>query len=148
MGLCKQPLILGYLLGGVLVGPNLGLELVRSHESVAEIANLGLVFLLFMCLGGAFLSACMRFGGRRCSEGPEGLGPKEFSCFGGDFVEQDRVKRVLKAADHLIHLAVVRANDSVFSHPAFTRAEVSRKFRRGGSCHILEVNTNCKHLAK
>ncbi|CAK9044810.1 Glutathione-regulated potassium-efflux system protein KefC (K(+)/H(+) antiporter) [Durusdinium trenchii] len=48
VGLCKQPLILGYLLGGVLVGPNLGLELVRSHESVAEIANLGLVFLLFM----------------------------------------------------------------------------------------------------
>lgn len=48
VGLCKQPLILGYLLGGVLVGPNLGLELVHSHESVAEIANLGLVFLLFM----------------------------------------------------------------------------------------------------
>ena len=44
----RQPLILGYLLGGVLVGPNLGLELVHSHESVAEIANLGLVFLLFM----------------------------------------------------------------------------------------------------
>jgi Kef-type K+ transport system membrane component KefB len=35
-------------LGGVLVGPNLGLELGHSHESVAEIANLGLVFLLFM----------------------------------------------------------------------------------------------------
>lgn len=48
VGLFKQPLILGYLLGGVLVGPNLGLELVHSHESVAEIANLGLVFLLFM----------------------------------------------------------------------------------------------------
>ena len=30
------------------MGPNLGLELVHSHESVAEIANLGLVFLLFM----------------------------------------------------------------------------------------------------
>lgn len=44
----RQPLILGYLLGGVLVGPNLGLELVHSHESVAETANLGLVFLLFM----------------------------------------------------------------------------------------------------
>jgi len=48
VGLCKQPLILGYLLGGVVVGPNLGLDLVHSHENVAEIANLGLVFLLFM----------------------------------------------------------------------------------------------------
>ena len=48
VGLCKQPLILGYLLGGVLVGPNLGLGLVHTHEEVAEIANLGLVFLLFM----------------------------------------------------------------------------------------------------
>ncbi|CAE8650932.1 unnamed protein product, partial [Polarella glacialis] len=48
VGLCKQPLILGYLLGGVLVGPKIGLDLVHSHESVAEISSLGLVFLLFM----------------------------------------------------------------------------------------------------
>ncbi|CAJ1347786.1 unnamed protein product, partial [Effrenium voratum] len=48
VGLCKQPLILGYLLGGVVVGPEMGLSLVESHEQVAEIANLGLVFLLFM----------------------------------------------------------------------------------------------------
>lgn len=48
VGLCKQPLILGYLLGGVVVGPNLGLDLVHTHEAVSEIANLGLVFLLFM----------------------------------------------------------------------------------------------------
>ncbi|CAE7818279.1 KEA5, partial [Symbiodinium necroappetens] len=48
VGVLKQPLILGYLLGGVLVGPNLGLDLVHSHDNVAEIANLGLVFLLFM----------------------------------------------------------------------------------------------------
>ena len=30
------------------MGPNLGLDLVHTHEAVAEIANLGLVFLLFM----------------------------------------------------------------------------------------------------
>ncbi|CAK9073335.1 Glutathione-regulated potassium-efflux system protein KefC (K(+)/H(+) antiporter), partial [Durusdinium trenchii] len=30
------------------VGPNLGLDLVHTHEAVSEIANLGLVFLLFM----------------------------------------------------------------------------------------------------
>eukprot|EP00440_Ansanella_granifera_P023709 gb/GFBE01025751.1/.p1 GENE.gb/GFBE01025751.1/~~gb/GFBE01025751.1/.p1 ORF type:complete len:801 (+),score=204.52 gb/GFBE01025751.1/:1-2403(+) len=48
VGIFKQPLILGYLLGGVLVGPNFGLDLVHGHESVAEISNLGLVFLLFM----------------------------------------------------------------------------------------------------
>eukprot|EP00931_Biecheleriopsis_adriatica_P049456 TRINITY_DN28610_c0_g1_i1.p1 TRINITY_DN28610_c0_g1~~TRINITY_DN28610_c0_g1_i1.p1 ORF type:complete len:904 (+),score=166.38 TRINITY_DN28610_c0_g1_i1:139-2850(+) len=48
VGLAQQPLILGYLLGGILVGPQIGLDVVHSHESVAEISNLGLVFLLFM----------------------------------------------------------------------------------------------------
>lgn len=42
----KQPLILGYLLGGVLVGP-LGLQISDEH-TVSEIASLGLIFLLFM----------------------------------------------------------------------------------------------------
>merc|ERR1719191_157621 len=42
-----QPLILGYLLGGLLIGPT-GLNLVPSHEEVIGLANLGLVFLLFM----------------------------------------------------------------------------------------------------
>eukprot|EP00931_Biecheleriopsis_adriatica_P100618 TRINITY_DN75897_c0_g1_i1.p1 TRINITY_DN75897_c0_g1~~TRINITY_DN75897_c0_g1_i1.p1 ORF type:complete len:775 (+),score=177.16 TRINITY_DN75897_c0_g1_i1:56-2380(+) len=48
VGVLKQPLMLGYILGGVLVGPNNGLDLVHGAESVREISNLGLVFLLFM----------------------------------------------------------------------------------------------------
>mmetsp|Transcript_37931 Transcript_37931/g.68558 ORF Transcript_37931/g.68558 Transcript_37931/m.68558 type:complete len:866 (-) Transcript_37931:205-2802(-) len=48
VGMIKQPLILGYLLGGILVGPNFGLDLVHDAESVEEVSNLGLVFLLFM----------------------------------------------------------------------------------------------------
>lgn len=43
----KQPLILGYLLGGVLVGP-IGLKIVKSHEDIATLSSLGLIFLLFM----------------------------------------------------------------------------------------------------
>lgn len=43
----KQPLILGYLLGGVLVGP-IGLKIVKSHEDISTLSSLGLIFLLFM----------------------------------------------------------------------------------------------------
>jgi len=45
--LLQQPLILGYLLGGVLVGP-IGLGIVQSHEEISELSSLGLIFLLFM----------------------------------------------------------------------------------------------------
>mmetsp|Transcript_137204 Transcript_137204/g.273831 ORF Transcript_137204/g.273831 Transcript_137204/m.273831 type:complete len:735 (-) Transcript_137204:239-2443(-) len=43
----NQPLILGYLLGGVLIGP-IGLKIVKSHEDIATLSSLGLIFLLFM----------------------------------------------------------------------------------------------------
>ncbi len=43
----KQPIILAYLAGGFLVGPN-GLGLVKSQESIEGISELGLIFLLFM----------------------------------------------------------------------------------------------------
>eukprot|EP00928_Gymnodinium_smaydae_P021721 TRINITY_DN18507_c0_g1_i1.p1 TRINITY_DN18507_c0_g1~~TRINITY_DN18507_c0_g1_i1.p1 ORF type:complete len:772 (+),score=154.65 TRINITY_DN18507_c0_g1_i1:72-2387(+) len=48
VNIAKQPLILGYLLGGVLVGPKIGLSLVPSHESISELSSMGLIFLLFM----------------------------------------------------------------------------------------------------
>jgi len=41
------PLILGYLLGGVLVGP-IGLGIVEHHSDIGEMSSLGLIFLLFM----------------------------------------------------------------------------------------------------
>mmetsp|Transcript_20797 Transcript_20797/g.44416 ORF Transcript_20797/g.44416 Transcript_20797/m.44416 type:complete len:772 (+) Transcript_20797:74-2389(+) len=47
VNLFSLPLILGYLLGGVLVGP-IGLDIVHSQDEIAELSNLGLVFLLFM----------------------------------------------------------------------------------------------------
>ena len=43
----RQPVIMAYLVGGFIVGPN-GLALVRSQESIEAISELGLIFLLFM----------------------------------------------------------------------------------------------------
>mmetsp|Transcript_103780 Transcript_103780/g.334579 ORF Transcript_103780/g.334579 Transcript_103780/m.334579 type:complete len:903 (-) Transcript_103780:236-2944(-) len=43
----RMPLILGYLLAGIIVGP-VCLGLVESHLDIAELSSLGLVFLLFM----------------------------------------------------------------------------------------------------
>jgi Kef-type K+ transport system membrane component KefB len=44
----RQPLILGYLLAGVLIGPEIGLGLVRDRHSIAVTAEIGLVLLLFI----------------------------------------------------------------------------------------------------
>ncbi|CAK0881758.1 unnamed protein product [Prorocentrum cordatum] len=43
----KQPLILGYLLGGVAVGPH-ALNIIHDHEDISTLSSLGLIFLLFM----------------------------------------------------------------------------------------------------
>ena len=43
----RQPVLLAYLVGGFLLGP-IGLGLIKSAESVSAIAELGLIFLLFM----------------------------------------------------------------------------------------------------
>ena len=43
----RQPLILAYLAGGFLLGPS-GLGWIGSQRSIATIADLGLIFLLFM----------------------------------------------------------------------------------------------------
>jgi Kef-type K+ transport system membrane component KefB len=46
--LIRQPLILGYIAGGVLLGPRVGLGLVTSTESIDLISEIGLIFLLFI----------------------------------------------------------------------------------------------------
>jgi Kef-type K+ transport system membrane component KefB len=46
--LVKQPLILGYVLGGVALGSELGFGLITSIESVHLISEIGLIFLLFI----------------------------------------------------------------------------------------------------
>src|SRR5919201_1606416 len=43
-----QPLILGYILGGALLGPNLGLGFVSDQASIELIAEMGLILLLFI----------------------------------------------------------------------------------------------------
>src|ERR1700759_639329 len=43
----RQPLILAYLIAGFLIGP-FGMGLVKSHESISIISELGLIFMLFM----------------------------------------------------------------------------------------------------
>ena len=46
--LIKQPLILGYIAGGVLLGPRLGLGLVTNPESIEIISEIGLILLLWL----------------------------------------------------------------------------------------------------
>ena len=44
----RQPIILGYLVAGALIGPRLGFELVHEEESIEVISELGLILLLFI----------------------------------------------------------------------------------------------------
>src|SRR5262245_45257472 len=46
--LIRQPLILGYIAGGILLGPHLGLGLISSNESIELISEIGLILLLFI----------------------------------------------------------------------------------------------------
>ena len=45
--LLRQPLLLAYLVAGFVLGPS-GLQWVKSQESIGAIAELGLIFMLFM----------------------------------------------------------------------------------------------------
>ncbi|HYE90458.1 MAG TPA: cation:proton antiporter, partial [Terriglobales bacterium] len=44
----KQPLILGYILGGALLGPHLGFGIVHDEASIELISEMGLILLLFI----------------------------------------------------------------------------------------------------
>ena len=44
----KQPLIIAYLLTGVIIGPNIGLGWVSNRASIATVAEIGLILLLFV----------------------------------------------------------------------------------------------------
>lgn len=46
--LLRQPLILGYVVGGALLGPVLGLGLITDEMSIEFISEIGLIFLLFI----------------------------------------------------------------------------------------------------
>ncbi|HEU5322079.1 MAG TPA: cation:proton antiporter [Methylomirabilota bacterium] len=44
----RQPLILGYIAGGALLGPHLGLGIIAERAEVEVISEIGLIFLLFI----------------------------------------------------------------------------------------------------
>jgi Kef-type K+ transport system membrane component KefB len=44
----RQPLILGYILAGAVLGPNVGLGLITDEASIELISEMGLIFLLFI----------------------------------------------------------------------------------------------------
>ncbi len=44
----KQPLLLAYIAAGVVIGPEMGLNLVSSKEDISVISEIGLILLLFM----------------------------------------------------------------------------------------------------
>jgi Kef-type K+ transport system membrane component KefB/Trk K+ transport system NAD-binding subunit len=44
----RQPLILGYIVAGVVLGPHLGVGLVADEASIELISEMGLIFLLFI----------------------------------------------------------------------------------------------------
>jgi Kef-type K+ transport system membrane component KefB len=44
----RQPLILGYIAAGIVLGPHLGLRLVTDEKSIEVISEIGLIFLLFI----------------------------------------------------------------------------------------------------
>ncbi|HTL47854.1 MAG TPA: cation:proton antiporter [Verrucomicrobiae bacterium] len=46
--LLRQPLIIGYVAGGILLGRHMGLGLVTGSESIELISEIGLLFLLFI----------------------------------------------------------------------------------------------------
>lgn len=46
--LFRQPLILAYLIAGLIIGPNVGVGLIKDQSSIENISGLGLILLLFM----------------------------------------------------------------------------------------------------
>ncbi len=44
----RQPLILGYILAGAALGPNIGVGLIADESSIELISEMGLIFLLFI----------------------------------------------------------------------------------------------------
>ena len=42
----KQPVVLGYIVAGILIGPYL-LKLIKEQDAIKSLAELGMVFLMF-----------------------------------------------------------------------------------------------------
>lgn len=48
ISLLRLPLIIAFILAGILIGPNFGLNLVKEHQNISQISEIGLVLLLFI----------------------------------------------------------------------------------------------------
>jgi len=46
--LLRQPLLLGYIAGGILLSPQMGFGLITNAESIELISEIGLILLLFI----------------------------------------------------------------------------------------------------
>src|SRR3712207_3871312 len=44
----RQPIILGYLIAGALIGPTIGFKLIKDEGSIEVISEIGLILLLFI----------------------------------------------------------------------------------------------------
>ncbi len=59
----RQPLILGYVLGGAVLGPHMGLAVVTDEASIELISEIGLILLLFIIVRpGAIATEVLRRG--------------------------------------------------------------------------------------
>ena len=74
--LIRQPLILAYLVAGFLLGPS-GLRWVESQQSIRTIAELGLIFMLFMIGLEIDLKKIVRAGSWILITSPTGVGSTE-----------------------------------------------------------------------
>ncbi len=44
----KQPLIIGYIIAGIIIGPQIGLGIIHAPQNIELISEIGLIFLLFI----------------------------------------------------------------------------------------------------
>jgi CPA2 family monovalent cation:H+ antiporter-2 len=64
----KQPVVLGYIVAGFIIGPHTPpFGLIHDEETIKTLAELGVIFLMF-CLGwSSACASCSRSGPRRLS---------------------------------------------------------------------------------
>ena len=48
MRVLNQPLIIGYIIAGVILGPGIGFGFITNKENIELISEIGLIFLLFI----------------------------------------------------------------------------------------------------
>ncbi len=97
--LLKQPVVLGYIVAGVLVGPNLFGENIVSHENVEAWGNIGVLFVLF-CIGLEFRLKNLFESGKVAAVGAATiiLGMLVLGYGVGRFAELDNMNSIFLAA--------------------------------------------------